>query len=120
MAERAVPVLGSRDLRATLRFYESLGFTNLGTEPEKWGYMIVGRGGIELHFVGPSGGRRPAASCFVWVDDADALYAEWRANAPGEARIEPPVDTAWGMRSFALRDPDDNEIGVGSPISTEC
>jgi hypothetical protein len=28
--------------------------------------------------------------------------------------------TDWGMRSCALRDPDDNEIGIGSPISTDC
>ena len=51
MAERAVPILPSRDLRETLAFYERLGFENRGTPPDEWDYMILGRGGIELHFI---------------------------------------------------------------------
>lgn len=47
MAEYAVPILPSRDLRETLGFYERLGFANLGGPPEEWDYLILGRGGIE-------------------------------------------------------------------------
>lgn len=50
MAESAVPILPSRDLRETLAFYERLGFENRGATPEEWDYLILGRGGIELHF----------------------------------------------------------------------
>jgi hypothetical protein len=50
VTERSVPILPSRDLRETLAFYERLGFENRGAPPEQWDYLIIGRGGIELHF----------------------------------------------------------------------
>ena len=50
MAERTVPILPSRDLRESLAFYEALGFENRGAPPEEWDYLILGRGGLELHF----------------------------------------------------------------------
>ena len=75
MGEHAVPILPSRDLRETLAFYERLGFENRRAEPEEWDYLIVGRGGIVLHFflqpdVDP---LSTAAGCYVHVDDATHL-----------------------------------------------
>ncbi len=54
MAERAVPIPPSRDLRRTLAFCEALGFENRGER----GYPIVARGGIEPE---PATGSRPLA-----------------------------------------------------------
>jgi hypothetical protein len=54
MAERSVPILPSRNLRESLSFYEGLGFENRGAPPEEWDYLILGRGGIELHFYADS------------------------------------------------------------------
>ena len=45
-------ILPSRDLIETLAFYERLGFQNQGAPHEQWDYLIIGRGGIELHFFG--------------------------------------------------------------------
>jgi hypothetical protein len=115
VASRAVPILASRDLSTTLAFYQGLGFENIGAPPEEWDYLIVGRDSIELHFLGPSAGPRAAGSCFLYVDDADGVYAEWQGKAPAPARIDPPRDTEYGMRAFTLFDPDDNEVRVGSP-----
>jgi catechol 2,3-dioxygenase-like lactoylglutathione lyase family enzyme len=125
MAESAVPILPSRDLRETLRFYQALGFDNRGAPPEEWNYLIVGRGGLLLHFVAcpDVDARRTAGMCFAYVDDADAMYEIWRAHLPERdpvsgSRLQAPVDTDYGMREFALLDPSGNLIRVGSPLST--
>jgi catechol 2,3-dioxygenase-like lactoylglutathione lyase family enzyme len=122
VSERAVPILPSRDLRETLAFYERLGFENRGAPPEEWDYLIVGRGGIELHFyadpdVDP---LTTAASCFAFVADADALHAEWaqvvEPDPPTGSRVVAPVDTDYGMREFAVVDRSGNLLRVGSPL----
>ena len=80
MPERAVPILPSRDLDQTLGFYQALGFENRGAPPEAWDYLILGRGEVELHFT-PEPSVDPfatAGSCYLYVDDADGLFAEWR------------------------------------------
>jgi catechol 2,3-dioxygenase-like lactoylglutathione lyase family enzyme len=50
MVESAVPILPSRDLDETLEFYARLGFELQGAPIEKYRYLIIGRGSIELHF----------------------------------------------------------------------
>jgi catechol 2,3-dioxygenase-like lactoylglutathione lyase family enzyme len=112
---RALPLLASADLRATLAFYERLGFRSKGAPPEEWDYLIVDADGIELHFVGPLVDERPAGSAFVYVDDIDAVYARWRQAADGDDRFTPLRQTNYGMRAFTMFDPDGNEIRVGWP-----
>jgi hypothetical protein len=124
MAERSVPILPSRDLRETLAFYERLGFENRGAPPEEWDYLIVGRGGIELHFYADAGvdPLTTAASYYVFADDADALYAEWEALVEDDpatgSRIVAPVDTDYRMREFAIVDRSGNLMRVGSPLAS--
>ncbi|MGH3071869.1 MAG: bleomycin resistance protein [Gaiellaceae bacterium] len=123
MAEAAVPILPSRSLRETLGFYERLGFENRGAPPEQWNYLIVGRGEIHLHFYGDPDvdPLTTAASCYLYVADADRVHDEWsrvgieRDPATG-SRLQPPVDTDYGMREFALVDRSGNLIRVGSPL----
>ena len=114
MGERVVPILPSRDLAETLAFYARLGFENRGAPPEDWDYLIVGRGGLEVHFIAapdldPGASR---GSCFLFVDDADALHEEWRAA--GLDRLEQPMDTEYGMREFEVFDPSGNRVRAGS------
>jgi hypothetical protein len=42
----------SKDLDATLAFHEPLGFENAGSAPSEWNYLIIRRGGVQLHFYG--------------------------------------------------------------------
>ena len=124
MKERAIPILPSRDLHDTLRSYERLGFQNQGGAPDEWDYLIIGRGGIELHFfampeIDP---LTTSASCYLWVEEADALHAEWgAAGVPTDAetgsRLIQPMDTEYGMREFAVVDRSGNLVRVGSPLS---
>ena len=120
MVEVAVPILPSRDLRETLAFYEALGFENRVAPPDEWDYLIVGRGDVWLHFhaapqVDP---LTPAASCYVYVEDADALHDAWRSVVEPDpatgSRIVAPLDTDYGMREFAVVDRSGNLIRVGS------
>ncbi len=124
MTESAVPILPSRNLRETLAFYERLGFENQGAPPEQWDYLIIGRGSIELHFYGAphTDPLTTDAMCYLRVPDADALHDEWRAigvatDPATGSRLQPPVDTDYGMREFALVDPSGNLLRVGSPMS---
>ncbi len=122
--EYAVPILPSRDLRETVEFYVRLGFENRGAPPEEWYYLIIGRGTIWMHFfsepaVDP---LTTASSCYLYVEDADALHGEWEpivvSDPPTGSRLEPPIDTDYGMREFALIDPSGNLVRVGTQIAS--
>ena len=58
------------------------------------------------------------AGCYLYVDDADAVYAEWRGVVEPDpatgSRLEAPVTTDYGMREFALVDRSGNLVRVGS------
>ncbi|HEY0416859.1 MAG TPA: VOC family protein [Gaiellaceae bacterium] len=122
MAEYAVPIMPSRDLHATLAFYTRLGFESIGAPPEQWGYVILRRGGVQLHFyadpdVDP---LTTDHSCYVYVEDADALHAEWdrigvATDRATGSRLQAPSSTDYGLREFALVDPSGNLLRVGSP-----
>ena len=81
--------------------------------------LILVRDSVELHFAGPAVGSRPSGFAFVYVDDADSLYAEWQGKATSPGRIERPIHTNYGMRVFVIVDPDDNEVRVGSAAKPE-
>lgn len=122
MPDRAVPIMPAKDLDATLAFYERLGFENAGAPPSEWNYLIIRRGGVQLHFYGDPNvdPLTTAASCYVYTDDADALFAEWDATGVAAdpatgSRLVPPVDTDYRLREFALVDPSGNLVRVGSP-----
>ena len=125
MAESAVPILPSRNLEETLDFYSRLGFGLQGAPIEKYRYLIIGRGSVELHFwdapeIDP---LTTDASCYIRVEDADALHREWKAvgiqpDPATGSRLMPPQDTDYGLREFALVDKSGNLLRVGSPLHT--
>jgi hypothetical protein len=98
--EFAVPIMPSKDLDATLAFYERLGFENAGARPSEWNYLIIRRGTVQLHFYGDSDvdPLTTSSSCYVFTEDADALYESWNA-------IGIPTDPATGSRLHALSIP---------------
>jgi hypothetical protein len=120
--ESAVPILPSRDLHETLAFYEALGFENRGAAVEEWDYLILGRGDLWLHFahVPDVDPLTTASSCYLYVDDVDALHATWSSvvvpdSATG-SRVVPPVSTDYGMREFAVVDRSGNLLRVGAEV----
>lgn len=122
MEEYAVPILPCRDLAASLRFYEQLGFENRGTPPQEWGYCIVARGRLVLHLISDPGvdPLATASSCYLYVRDADALQRAWAdVIVPDPAtghRITDVEETPYGMREFAVVDPSGNLLRLGTPL----
>jgi catechol 2,3-dioxygenase-like lactoylglutathione lyase family enzyme len=114
MPSRAFPLLASPDLDATLAFYERLGFRARGAPHSEWDYLIIVRDDVELHFAGPISGATGPGSCFISVDDADAVYEVWQSNVDAPARITRPIHTNYGMRAFTLFDPHGNEVRIGA------
>ena len=96
-------------------WYRRLGFRTA----EYGNYAIVRRGQLCLH-LWPCEDRNIAenTSCYVELDDVDALHAEWAQVDLGGGRIEaaPQDRPGHGMREFHLWDPAGNLIGFGSQI----
>jgi catechol 2,3-dioxygenase-like lactoylglutathione lyase family enzyme len=117
------PILPSRDLSATAAFYERLGFEQTGRWDDE--YLIVMRGEVGLHFVCDPGvdPYSTASACYLYVEDADALHAEYsELDLPGEGipRLHgAPVETDYGLREFALVDPDGNLLRIGSFVAEQ-
>lgn len=116
--DRAIPILPSRSLAATLAFYRRLGFAGEVHSASDGGYAILTRGDVELHFFAHPA-LRPAeshAGCYVRVGDADAWFAAASAAGlprAGIPRLDPVGDKPWGMREFAVVDADGNLVRIG-------
>jgi catechol 2,3-dioxygenase-like lactoylglutathione lyase family enzyme len=113
----AFPILPARDLEATRAFYESIGFRTIGWWPDAFGgYAIVSNDTLELHFF-----RFPEldvassyAQCYWRVSDVDALH---QAVMSAGVTASQPEDKPWGMREFALSDPNGTLVRVGQSLS---
>jgi catechol 2,3-dioxygenase-like lactoylglutathione lyase family enzyme len=114
------PILPSRDLAATSALYERLGFEERGMWPDE--YLIVMWREAGLHFFhNPSLDPWSSdAGCYLYVDDADSSYAEYAAlGLPDEGipRLHAsPIDADYGLREFAVVDPDGNLVRIASPL----
>jgi hypothetical protein len=114
----ASPIIPVLNLDTALDRYRRLGFEARGYEgPERYGF--VDRGSVSMHLSewAEHDPLRTAASVYLYVSDADALYAEWAALDGLEGRLIKPVDTPYGLREFAYVDPDGTAHRVGSPLS---
>ena len=109
-------ILPVRDLRTALDHYRSLGFR---VSPYDDGYGYAVRGSADFHLsvhrdLDPS---RNASAVYLYVEDADALYAEWRA-AGVDGQFFEPHDTEYGLREAAHVDRDGNLVRFGSRLSS--
>jgi catechol 2,3-dioxygenase-like lactoylglutathione lyase family enzyme len=117
----AIPILPSRSVRATAEFYKRLGFEGgpHAFDPE---YGILRRGSVELHFF-THRALNPAdssAGCYLRVLDVDSIYRDFlSAQLPraGIPRMDTLEDKPWGLREFAVVDPDGNLLRIGQIIS---
>lgn len=73
-------------------------------------YAAVFNGDTAIHFV-KADHPRPGAGCYVYVPSADELYARYRAA--GADVVEDLASKPWGMREFAVRDPDGHVLRIG-------
>ena len=116
----AIPVLPSRSISVTTEFYRRLGFDG-GAHEFNQDYAIVTLGTVELHFF-LHAELLPAASwagCYIRVLDVHSLYEASLASelpASGIPRMDRLEDKPWGLKEFAIVDPDGNLLRIGQII----
>ena len=117
----AIPTLPCRSVAATTAFYGRLGFEG-GAHQFDPDYAILRRGSVELHFfthrqLVPA---ESSAGCYIRVLDVRQVYGDFEsAQLPrtGIPRMDSLQDKPWGLREFAVVDPDGNLLRVGQIIS---
>ncbi len=118
--EKAIPILPSRSIAATVAFYHRLGFEG-GAHEFDSDYAIFHRGEVELHFF-----KHPTlspeacyAGCYIRVSDVQSFYQAFASSQlprTGIPRMDPVEDKPWGLREFALIDLDGNLLRIGQII----
>jgi len=113
----AIPILPSRSIPATVAFYRQLGFEGDAHAFDS-GYAIMQRGAVEIHFfkhkeLVPA---ESSAGCYLRVLDVESIYRAFAACGlprKGIPRMDTLEDKPWGLREFAVVDPDGNLLRIG-------
>jgi catechol 2,3-dioxygenase-like lactoylglutathione lyase family enzyme len=124
---KIVPVIKCSDLVRSLRFYtEVLDFARKwpGDEEREMsnGVIDLVREGAELQLSRHAGDGVFGSANRVFVDDVDERYATFRARGldttrrPESPVHTAPVDQTWGLREFAVTDPDGNGLCFCTPV----
>jgi uncharacterized glyoxalase superfamily protein PhnB len=118
MLTQVSPTFHVSDMRRALSFFEGgLGFRCTfkvfdELHPEI-PYAIVERDQVAIHLqLRP--GTAGSSSCYVTVDNVDAIWAEVQQ---AEIRVTRPIENSgYGMRDFTIVDADGNNLGFGQSI----
>jgi catechol 2,3-dioxygenase-like lactoylglutathione lyase family enzyme len=118
---KIVPVIKSSELQRSLHFY-----TKVLDFERKWpgyedreianGVIDLVRDGAELQLSRHAGDGVFGSVNRVFVDDVDERYLTFRARGldttrrPESPIHTAPVDQTWGLREFAVTDPDGNNL----------
>jgi len=124
---KIVPVIKSGDLDSSVRFYtEVLDFERKwpGYEDREKanGVALLIKDGAELLLSRHAGDGVFGSVNRVFVDEVDERYATFRARGldttlrPESPIHTAPVDQTWGLREFAVTDPDGNTLCFCMPI----
>lgn len=116
---RSMPVLQVADVRRSEAFYrDQLGFDSTGTWGDGPDFCIVRRGAVTIALDrSRDGGPAPVNqywAAYVYVEDADAMCAEFRKR--DVAIVRSPQDMFYGLRDFDIRDPDGHLIAFGHDL----
>ena len=106
--DRAMPVLASLDIAASLEFFRKLGFETHDFGAHRYGIAI--REHVEIHFwLCTDRHVAENTSCYVRVNDIRALRADLarRVEVPGV------VETPWGMDELHVHDPSGSLVKFG-------
>ena len=120
MIRQIAPQFFTTDLPATLAYYdEKLGFDCIGTWQDPPVYAIVARDAHRIHFrcaepPTPHPGKYDdeLLDAYLFIDDADRLYAEYAARGVEFTRTL--ADTPWHSREFVVKDCDGRLLAFGA------
>jgi uncharacterized glyoxalase superfamily protein PhnB len=122
MIRQIAPQFFTLDIPGTLAYYESkLGFKCLGTWQEPPVYAIVARDHQAIHFrcaeppkANPNKYSDELLDAYVFVEDADALYAEYTARCVVFTRELATMP--WNSREFVVKDGDGRLLAFGASL----
>jgi uncharacterized glyoxalase superfamily protein PhnB len=122
MVRQIAPVFFTTDIPATLAYYKNaLGFECLGTWQDPPVYAIVARDHHAIHFrcappptPNPDKYADELLDAYLFVEDADALYAEYAAR--GLEFTRELANTPWQSREFVVKDCDGRLLAFGSNL----
>ena len=106
MAESVTAMIHVPDVRATVEWYQSIGFSVTGTHADdgvmSWAALSFGSGAVMFNEGGhASRERRREVDLYVQVDDVDELHRRLEGRVEV---VEEPHDTFYGMRELIIRD----------------
>jgi uncharacterized glyoxalase superfamily protein PhnB len=110
-------VLHVKDMPAALGYYrDTLGFTVTFSweEPPRYVCLCLGDAAIHLNAYAPP--AAPSHVC-IFCKGIDALYAQLAAR--GATIVVPIDDRPYGMRDFAVTDPDGHRLVFGQGLSEQ-
>ncbi len=108
-------VLPVRDLAMALEHYRGLGFSVRAYQGGGYGYAERDRVNLHLNVVPNLNSATTTSAVYLYVADADLLYAEWRSAGVSGQFFE-PHDSEYGLREGAHVDRDGNLIRFGSKL----
>lgn len=122
MIRHIAPQFFTTNLSATLAYYkDKLGFDCLGTWSDPPVYAIVARDGHHIHFrvadpptPNPEKDDDELLDAYVFVEDADALFAEYAARGVEFTRAV--GDTPWHSREFVVKDCEGRLLAFGAHL----
>jgi uncharacterized glyoxalase superfamily protein PhnB len=122
MISQIAPVFFTMDIPATVAYYKhKLGFECLGTWQDPPVYAIVARDQHALHFrcaepPMPNPDKYPdeLLDAYLFVEDADILYAEYAAR--GVEIVRELGNMPWRCREFVVKDCDGRLLAFGSNL----
>ena len=121
MNQKVVPMIHVPDVRATVDWYESIGFNvvaKYGNETaDELSFAIVSFGSSEVMFNQcgePSDKWRREVDLYVYADDVDEIYSRLKDRVDV---VEGPHDQFYGMREVIIRDLNRFWITFGQQIA---
>ena len=122
MIRQIAPQFFTIDLPATLAYYsEKLGFDCVGTWQDPPVYAIVTRDEHRIHFrcaepptPNPEKYGDELLDAYLFIDDADGLYAEYAARGVEFTRAL--ANTPWLSREFVVKDCDGRLLAFGASL----
>jgi hypothetical protein len=121
MARRVMPMVHVPDVRATMEWYQAIGFTVVNFNEEDgvidWAMLSFGDGTVMFSAGGqPSQAHRREVDLYVQAEGIDDLHQRLKERVD---IVETPHDTIYGMRELIIRDLNRFWITFGQEIRGE-
>jgi catechol 2,3-dioxygenase-like lactoylglutathione lyase family enzyme len=125
MIRQIAPLFFTKDIPKSVAWYEAkLGFKCLGAWQDPPVYAIVARDQRAIHFrcaepptPNPDKYADELLDAYIFVEDADALYAEYAAQ--GVEFTRGLGNMPWNSREFVVKDCDGRLLAFGANVAEQ-